>query len=285
MSSTSNTSNTNNNVENSHSNKSPYGFEVNVSKEDFKFHAAHFVAYDGFREPLHGHNYKAGVRLLGQRVGHDGYLIDFGIVKKVTKEVCKKLNNHFICPMESNVLNIVSSTVTSATSTNETTQQDQLTVTCQDGSIFSFPSSDVAQLPIIHASSEELAIYIWTEILQALGGAIYFQQRGIHTMEITVMEAPGQEAKFSWGIPSSTDGSTLSVKSLLATVSTTSPPKPCWMPPTVCCPDCIPLKTAKQSLSLSEQLEQLTVAMNQAGVTSKDGKPLTSQELDQLLRK
>jgi len=32
-------------------------FEVSVSREDIKFHCAHFVAYKGFRERLHGHNY------------------------------------------------------------------------------------------------------------------------------------------------------------------------------------------------------------------------------------
>jgi 6-pyruvoyl-tetrahydropterin synthase len=43
-------------------------FEVFVGKEDFKFSAAHFVAFDGFRERLHGHNYQVAVRLKGQQV-------------------------------------------------------------------------------------------------------------------------------------------------------------------------------------------------------------------------
>ena len=29
---------------------------VHVCKQDFKFNAAHFVAYKGFREKLHGHS-------------------------------------------------------------------------------------------------------------------------------------------------------------------------------------------------------------------------------------
>ena len=41
-------------------------FEVYVDKEDFKFHAAHFMAYDGYRERLHGHNYQVGVRMKGE---------------------------------------------------------------------------------------------------------------------------------------------------------------------------------------------------------------------------
>ena len=45
---------------------SPGMFEVFVGKEDFKFSSSHFVAFDGFRERLHGHNYTCTVRLKGE---------------------------------------------------------------------------------------------------------------------------------------------------------------------------------------------------------------------------
>lgn len=45
---------------------SPELFEVFVAKEDFKFSSSHFVAFDGFRERLHGHNYSCSVRLKGE---------------------------------------------------------------------------------------------------------------------------------------------------------------------------------------------------------------------------
>ncbi|CAN0414175.1 unnamed protein product, partial [Laminaria digitata] len=45
---------------------SPELFEVFVGKEDFKFSSSHFVAFDGFRERLHGHNYTCTVRLKGE---------------------------------------------------------------------------------------------------------------------------------------------------------------------------------------------------------------------------
>ena len=41
-------------------------FDVFVAKEDFKFSSSHFVAYDGFRERLHGHNYSCSIRLKGE---------------------------------------------------------------------------------------------------------------------------------------------------------------------------------------------------------------------------
>ena len=40
-------------------------FEVVVDKDDLKFNCAHFVAYNGFRERLHGHNYNVVVKLVG----------------------------------------------------------------------------------------------------------------------------------------------------------------------------------------------------------------------------
>ena len=36
-------------------------FRVHVTKDYLKFSAAHFIAYPGFRERLHGHNYRVSV--------------------------------------------------------------------------------------------------------------------------------------------------------------------------------------------------------------------------------
>ncbi len=41
----------------------PCRYSVVVAKDYLKFAAAHFIAYPGFREPLHGHNYQVSVRV------------------------------------------------------------------------------------------------------------------------------------------------------------------------------------------------------------------------------
>ena len=47
------------------------------------------------------------MKLLGShQIGRDGYVLDFGCVKSVTKEVCKELNEYFLVPMFSEVLKI-----------------------------------------------------------------------------------------------------------------------------------------------------------------------------------
>jgi 6-pyruvoyl-tetrahydropterin synthase len=84
-----------------------YPFEVFVSKEDFKFNASHFVAYRNYRERIHGHNYKVSVRLIGERIQEDGYLLDFGDVKRAVRKLCKEMNEHFICPMLSDVIEYI----------------------------------------------------------------------------------------------------------------------------------------------------------------------------------
>ncbi|MGD9764705.1 MAG: 6-pyruvoyl tetrahydropterin synthase family protein, partial [Candidatus Binatia bacterium] len=59
-------------------------FHVHVTKDYLKFSAAHFIAYPGYRERLHGHNYRMSIGLYGQ-LGPQGYVVDFGIVKRVAR--------------------------------------------------------------------------------------------------------------------------------------------------------------------------------------------------------
>ena len=80
-------------------------FSLNVVKAYFRFNAAHFIAYKGFREKLHGHNYQVGVRLIGSdSVNDDGYVMDFGEIKAVVKSICKSWNELFLLPLKSDVL-------------------------------------------------------------------------------------------------------------------------------------------------------------------------------------
>lgn len=131
-----------------------YEFEVFVSKEDLKFNCAHFIAYKGFRERLHGHNYRVSVRIVGaDTVNDDGYVMDFGDIKKQARALCSSINEYFICPMKSRVLNI-------------TEEGSQLCIQCEDGAAFSFPRADCAMLPIVHSSAEELAHWFWCSMIR-----------------------------------------------------------------------------------------------------------------------
>lgn len=76
---------------------------LTLAKEIFRFHSSHFVTSNNFREPLHGHNYTVKVVIKSDTdlINCDGYLIDFGDIKKVIKTECGFLHQKFICPIKS----------------------------------------------------------------------------------------------------------------------------------------------------------------------------------------
>ena len=152
-------------------------FEVAVAKEYLKFSAAHFIAYRGFREALHGHNYQVSVRIEG-RLGDDGYVLDFGVVKKAAKAVCDELDEKVLLPERSDCLTI-------------SRRGGAVAVVYEDGAAFSFPETDVLLLPIAHSSAEELARYVLGRIRAGLAEP---ERRGIVAIEVGVGEAPGQVA-------------------------------------------------------------------------------------------
>jgi len=157
---------------------SPQRYSVVVAKEYLKFASAHFIAYPGFRETLHGHNYQMSVRVEAD-LGPDGYVLDFGIVKRAAKALCDELDERVILPARSDCM-----TVTSAGDTVE--------AVTEDGGRFCFPAGDVRILPIVHSSAEELAAYLLGRLRAALAAEV--QGRGVFALEVGVAEAPGQTA-------------------------------------------------------------------------------------------
>ena len=151
-------------------------FKVHVTKDYLKFNAAHFMAYKGFREALHGHNYRVSVDVEGD-LGAQGYVLDFGVVKEVARRVCKRLDEKVLIPARSDCLSIREDT-------------GQLVVAYEQDE-FRFPLSDVLLLPIVHSSAEELAQYLVGEIRRELQNE---RVDGIKAIQIGVEETPGQAA-------------------------------------------------------------------------------------------
>lgn len=153
-------------------------FRVHVFKDYLKFSAAHFIAYRGFREPLHGHNYQVSVRVEGELGEDDGYVLEFGLVKKAAKRICDELDERVILPARSDCMTVE-------------TREGQVTVRYEDGSTFSFPEADTVLLPIAHSSAEELARYVLGRLREELPD---LARRGAQILEVGVGEAPGQVA-------------------------------------------------------------------------------------------
>jgi 6-pyruvoyl-tetrahydropterin synthase len=154
-------------------------YQVFVSKDYFKFNAAHFMAYPGFRERLHGHNYRVSVRVEGP-LGPDGYVVDFGDIKKATRKICDEIDERLIVPMKSDCLRIRK-------------EDAQVGIITEDGARFSVPESDCALLPIAHSSAEELAGYVCKRLIVELDA---LHARRVAAVEVTVAESPLQEARY-----------------------------------------------------------------------------------------
>jgi len=70
-------------------------------------------------------------------------------------------------------------------------------MTCEDGSHFSVPEADCALLSIAHSSAEELAAFLCERLRERL---TVIANRGVTSLEVTVAEAPQQEARFRMDI-------------------------------------------------------------------------------------
>ena len=155
---------------------STQSFRVHVTKDYLKFNAAHFMAYKGFREALHGHNYRVSVDVNGA-LGAQGYVLDFGIVKEVARRVCKRLDEKTLIPARSDCLTIK--------------EDGNQVIVLYERDEFRFPKSDVLLVPIVHSSAEELAQYLLGEIRREL------RADGIEhitALQVGVEETPGQAA-------------------------------------------------------------------------------------------
>lgn len=66
-----------------------------------QFAAAHHLrGYEGDCERLHGHNWKVEVCVIGEKLGSNGLVIDFKVVKEATKKVLDKLDHEFLNELE-----------------------------------------------------------------------------------------------------------------------------------------------------------------------------------------
>ena len=78
------------------------------------------------------------VHLIGTRLSHDGYVLDFGDLKAVTKKCCKELNEYMLIPGRSDVIKIGEENRGSTSGG----VGENWTLECEDGSFFSLPKGD-----------------------------------------------------------------------------------------------------------------------------------------------
>lgn len=152
--------------------------KVKVEGGYLKFSSAHFITFGGKCERLHGHNYGVLVEVEGT-LNDDKLVFDFTILKRLTREICKKLNHRFLLPMNNPHLMLGE-------------MADGWEILFQDKRYF-FPHSDIIELPLDNSTAERLAEYICNELLTLLAE---YNTANLRTITVGVEEAPMQMAYY-----------------------------------------------------------------------------------------
>jgi 6-pyruvoyltetrahydropterin/6-carboxytetrahydropterin synthase len=152
----------------------PTTYKVTVERNTLRFAAAHFATFEGQCEPLHGHNYDVTVEVEGA-LTDDSWVVDFGALKEITRELCKQLDHKFLLQTESRVLEI---------DEGETNWK----VRFGDRG-WVFPKSDVLPLPIDNTTAERLAEWFAGRIAEALASR---GASNVTRITVGVEEMPGQ---------------------------------------------------------------------------------------------
>ena len=155
-----------------------------VERQRLKFAAAHMATFglDAI-EPLHGHNYAVTLEVAGD-LSAVGWVADFGLLKRLGREQCDRLDHHFLLQGESALL---------------TSREDGgAWEIAFGGKHYRFPTDDVFVLPIANTTAELIAEWFWGEVVAGLLGA---GVASVRRLTVGVEEAPGQAGWFGADLP------------------------------------------------------------------------------------
>lgn len=152
-------------------------FEIYVSKDYLTFCAGHFITYDGsLCETLHGHNYRASIRIRGG-IDENYYVLNFVTIKRMMKQLCDELDHRMLLAEQNSLTELA------AEGPNIVVRYKQRA--------YSFPREDVVLLPIPNTTAEMLARYLCSRARERLA---MLARPDLASIELEVEESPGQSA-------------------------------------------------------------------------------------------
>jgi 6-pyruvoyltetrahydropterin/6-carboxytetrahydropterin synthase len=151
-------------------------FKVHVSKDYLVFCAAHFVTYDGQCEPLHGHNYRAGVTVEGE-LQEDQVVFNFVTLKRIMRGLVDQLDHLTLLPEFNPHFQLIRT-------------NGEIIVEVQDRR-YVLPESDVKVLPLPNTTAEKLAEYLAGQLREQIGHWPH-----LTACEMEVLEVEGQSATY-----------------------------------------------------------------------------------------
>lgn len=144
-----------------------------------RFSSAHMVIGHDSCGKIHGHSYIVDVEVEGQRSGKFGFVIDFKILKSITRDICKSLDHRVLIPVNSPDLDV----------TYE--DEESIEFTVLNNLEYKLPREDVVLLPIISTTAESLSVYITQQIMDQLDS-----KDSLEYIEVQVNEGIGQGASY-----------------------------------------------------------------------------------------
>ena len=146
---------------------------------NLRFSAAHMVIGHESCGKIHGHSYIVDVEVEGKRSGQFGFVIDFKLLKGITRTICKSLDHRVLIPYDSPDLKVVFE--------DDNTIEFILLDTLE----YKLPKADVVLLPIESTTAESLSTYITERIVDELE-----DKDSLSYIEVQVNEGIGQGASY-----------------------------------------------------------------------------------------
>jgi 6-pyruvoyltetrahydropterin/6-carboxytetrahydropterin synthase len=154
---------------------------IDVSKEDFKFSAAHFTIFSATeRERLHGHNYKVRAQLVAA-VDENGLCFNYQEIKTRLRKSCHALDEYMLLPAYSPYLQVDRSDHSYQVSFNNET--------------FTFLASDTQLLPIRNTTIEEFSHYLLKQLIETDD---FLSANAVRRCSVSVSSGDGQWATADW---------------------------------------------------------------------------------------
>jgi 6-pyruvoyltetrahydropterin/6-carboxytetrahydropterin synthase len=156
-------------------------YSIRVTKDYLVFCCAHFITYEGDDcERLHGHNYRVAVEVDGE-LDENHYVFDFIALKNLARSIVNELDHHMLVA----------------------TDNPQLPVTVANNRVvvrfgekhWDFPGEDCLLLPIANTTTELLAKWVATRLLDELKS-----KRDVvpEVLRVELEECFGQVARYEW---------------------------------------------------------------------------------------
>jgi len=154
-------------------------FRVAVSGSEYTFCGSHFLVFaDGeTSEPLHGHDYRTTVEVIGPIDSATGWVVDFLVLKSVVQKHIRPLDHRTLLPEQSPYLKI-------------TCVEESIEVVAPDRR-WTIPQADCSMLPIAATTTELIAQFLARSIhadLVAQGAET------LDSLEVTLEESGGFRA-------------------------------------------------------------------------------------------